>query len=66
LLEIAQPAVNKFAAGRARGTTEIALLGEHDLQTSPSRVTRDTGAIDATADDEQVRFRVRLPQPNDF
>jgi hypothetical protein len=42
------------------------LLGEHDLQTSTSRVTRNTGAIDATADDEQVRFRVRLPQPSDF
>jgi hypothetical protein len=43
-----------FAGTRARPLREIVLLREHDREAPPGGIAGDAGAIDATADDQEI------------
>ena len=48
--------MNQFAARRRDGLGQIVLLAQNDIVTAPRGITRDTGAIYATADDQNVEI----------
>src|SRR5580704_14303757 len=54
IFEIAQPAVNQLARTRRGSFGEITLFAKQNLETAASGVARDTGSIDAAADDGDV------------
>ena len=54
IFEIAQPAVDEFAGTRRCSFGEIAFLDEQDRKSTTGGVARDSGAIDAAADDSEV------------
>ena len=54
ILEVAQSAVDELGAGGRGVGREIVLLAKQDGQTATRRIARDAGAVDATADDEQI------------
>jgi hypothetical protein len=52
VLEVAEPAVDQLAAGRARGRSKVSLLDEHHAQAPARSIARNSRAVDAAADDE--------------
>jgi hypothetical protein len=54
LLEVAQPAVDQLGGRRRGGARQVAPLDENRRQAAAGRVARNAGAVDATADDQQV------------
>ncbi len=57
LLEIAQPAVDQFGAGRGGVRCEVILLAQQNSEAASGGVARDAGAVDPAADDQQVTAR---------
>ena len=55
IFEIAQAAVNELAGARRRPLRKIVLLDQQDRKSAPGRVAGDTRAIDAAADDGEVK-----------
>ena len=55
VLEIAQPAMNQLRRGAGRMRGQIVLFAQQHLQPAPGRVARDPDAVDAAADDDQVK-----------
>ena len=54
LLEVAQPAVDQLRRSGRRGAGQVPSLDQDRRQSPAGGVARDTGAVDAAADDEQV------------
>jgi 2-polyprenyl-3-methyl-5-hydroxy-6-metoxy-1,4-benzoquinol methylase len=56
LLEVPQAAVDKPARSRAGAGSEIVLLDQDRSQSAHRRVTGDSSPVDATPDDEEIRW----------
>src|SRR2546427_692055 len=54
ILEVAKPAVDKLGRRRRGPRCEIVLLDEQHLQAAPGGIARDSRAVDAAADDQEV------------
>jgi len=54
MLEITQPAVNKFGRGGRSTLREIAHFGESDFQSTPCSIARDAAAVDTAADNQKI------------
>ena len=61
VLEVAQAAVQQLAGGGGRVMREAVLLDQQHGEAAAGRVTRDAGAVDSAADDEQVVAQVVHP-----
>ena len=56
ILQIAQAAVKQLGRGRRRCRTQIVHLCQRDAKAPPRRVARDAAAVDAAADDEDIKY----------
>jgi hypothetical protein len=54
MLEIAQASVNELGRGRGRAGGKIVLLDQEHAQAAAGSVARDTGSVDAAADDGKI------------
>jgi hypothetical protein len=54
VLQVAQAAVDQLGGGRGRVRCQVVFFAQHYRQPATGRVARDTRAIDAAADDQQV------------
>ena len=59
VLEIPQPAVDQLGRGRGSRRGKVARLGEQHRKAAAGGVARDSGAVDAAADDQQIVARTR-------
>ena len=64
VLQIAQPAVDQLAAGRGSVAREVVLLAQHHGQAPADGVTRNAGAIDPAADDQEIDRLIQAPRPH--
>jgi hypothetical protein len=69
LLQIPQSAVDQLGRGRRRGRAEVVLLDEENAKPATCGIARDTGTVDAAANDRKVEIchswvpiRLRLPR----
>jgi hypothetical protein len=53
-LEVTQSAVDQFRAGRRGRGTQIRLFDERNVEAAAGGITGNAGAVDTTADDEEV------------
>ena len=54
VFKVAQPAVNELGRPLRRVRRKIVFFNEQHRQASTNRVTRDTGAVDTAADNENI------------
>src|SRR5215208_4770262 len=63
-LQIAKAAVDELAARRRRMAGKIVLLDQQNRKAAPRRVARDSNAVDAAPDNQQVEFRLGQAAPS--
>ena len=54
MLEIAQPAMDELGRGRGRAGGEIVLLDQQHTNAAAGGVARNTGSVDAAADNGEI------------
>ncbi len=54
IFQVAQPAVKQLGRSRGRRRGQVVHLGQRHRQPAPRRVARDSAAVDAATDDEQI------------
>jgi hypothetical protein len=54
MLQITQPAMDEFAAGRAGRAAQVTLFDQKNREPAASGIARNTRAIDAPSDHKQI------------
>jgi hypothetical protein len=58
IFEVAQPPMDQLGADRRCGARKIALLDKQHAEATPHPVARDAGAVDTTADDQEIDWLI--------